>query len=400
VPCTDRLHGIVARQAQERRMAWNLPGKGSGSDKGSKDPWKGRDPDRETDAFLDRLKQGMGRMFGGEPGSSDNGPRFAIWFGVLVLAGLLFSSFQLINETQRGVVLRFGQFDRIMTPGVNLKWPWPIEVVTKVETTQVRSAGDLVRMLTHDQNIVQVDYNVQYTVSDPRLFLFGNRDPEKTLEQSAESVIREVIGASLMDDVIGQTAMDTVHLRDRLQASLDEYHTGLQVADFTIKKVGPPDEVKDAFDDVTRAQQDKDKVIQQAEAYESDIIPKARGQAASVRIGAEGYKAAVIAAVQGNSQRYALLADQYHKAPEVIRKRLYLETMEAVLANSPKVVAGRGNNTIYLPAEHDQADASATATQTAPVNLPAVTASMPAASDANSRPDRAPRPDGREEPRQ
>jgi len=381
-------------------MAWNLPGKGSGSDKGSKDPWKGRDPDRETDAFLDRLKQGMGRMFGGEPGASDNGPRFAIWFGVLVLAGLLFSSFQLINETERGVVLRFGQFDRIMTPGVNLKWPWPVETVTKVPTTQVRSASDQVRMLTHDQNIVQVDYNVQYTVRDPRLFLFGNREPEKTLEQSAESVIREVVGASLMDDIIGQTAMDTIHLRDRLQASLDEYHTGLLVQDFTIKKVGPPDEVKDAFDDVTRAQQDKDKVIQQADAYESDIIPKARGQAASVRIGAEGYKVAVIAAAQGDSQRYTLLADQYHKAPEVTRKRLYLETMEGVLANSPKVVAGRGSNTIYLPAEH-QADAAASATPMAPVNLPAVTAAMPgASSEDNARPDRAPRPDGREEPRQ
>ena len=382
-------------------MAWNLPGKGSGgSDKGGKDPWKGRDPDRETDAFLDRLKQGMGRMFGGEPGSSDNGPRFAMWFGVLLLAGLLFSCFQLVNETERGVVLRFGQYDRTMTPGVNLKWPWPVEMVTKVPTTQVRSASDQVRMLTHDQNIVQVDYNVQYTVRDPRTFLFGNREPEKTLEQSAESVIREVVGASLMDDIIGQTAMDTIHLRDRLQASLDEYHTGLLVQDFTIKKVGPPDEVKDAFDDVTRAQQDKDKVIQQADAYESDIIPKARGQAASVRIGAEGYKVAVIAAAQGDSQRYALLADQYHKAPEVTRKRLYLETMEGVLANSPKVVSGRGSNTIYLPAEHQQADSAASATTSAPVNLPAVTATLPAASDENARLDRAPRPDGREEPRQ
>jgi membrane protease subunit HflK len=204
-----------------------------------------------------------------------------------------------------------------------------------------------------------------------------------------------------MDDVIGETAVETVHLRDRLQASLDEYHTGLLVADFTIKKVGPPDEVKDAFDDVTRAQQDHDKAIQLAHAYESQIVPVARGQAASVRIGAEGYKAAVIAAAQGDSQRYTLLAEQYHKAPEVTRKRLYLETMESVLANSPKVVAGRGNNTIYLPAEHQAPDASASATASmAPVNLPSVTAALPASPDDNARPDRAPRPDGREEPRQ
>ena len=291
-------------------MAWNLPGKGGGSGKGGKDPWNGRDPDRETDAFLDRLKQGMGRLFGGESGGGDNGPRFALWFGILVMVGLLFSSFQMIDETQRGVVLRFGQFDRILTPGVNLKWPWPVETVTKVYTTQVRSASDQVRMLTRDQNIVQIDYNVQYSVRDPRLFLFGNRDPEKILQQAAESVVREVVGASLMDDVIGQKAMDTAHLRDRLQASLDEYHTGLLVTDFTIKNARPPDEVKDAFDDVTRAQQDKDKQINQAQGYASDIIPKARGQAASVRIGAEGYKAAVIAAAQGDSQRYTLLAEQ------------------------------------------------------------------------------------------
>ena len=381
-------------------MAWNLPGKGDKGDKG-KDPWKGRDPDRETDAFLDRLKQGMGRMFGGEPGSSDNGPRFAMWFGVLVLAGLLLSSFQMINETRRGVVLRFGQFDRIMTPGVNLKWPWPVETVNQVETTNMRSASDQVRMLTRDQNIVLIDYNVQYTVSDPRLFLFGNRDPEKILQQAAESVVREVIGASLMDDVIGQKAVDTAHLRDHLQASLDEYHTGLLVADFQIKNAKPPDEVKDAFDDVARAQQDKDKAIQLAHAYESDIIPRARGQAASVRIGAEGYKAATVAAAQGDSQRYSLLAEQYRKAPEVTRKRLYLETMQAVMAGSPKVVAGRGNNVIYLPVDRPSSDgAASSAAPLAPVNLPSVTATAPAASDDSGRPDRAPRPDGREVPRQ
>ena len=377
-------------------MAWNLPGKGSGSDKGGKDPWKGRDPDRETDAFLDRLKQGMGRIFGGESGGSDNGPRFAMWFGILVLVGLLFSSFQIIDETQRGVVLRFGQFDRILTPGVNLKWPWPVETVTKVYTTQVRSASDQVRMLTNDQNIVQIDYNVQYSVRDPRLFLFGNRDPEKILQQASESVVREVVGASLMDDVIGQKAMDTAHLRGRLQASLDEYHTGLLVTDFTIKNARPPDEVKDAFDDVTRAQQDKDKQINQAQGYASDIIPKARGQAASVRIGAEGYKAAVIAAAQGDSQRYTLLAEQYRKAPEVTRKRLYLETMEAVLANAPKVLAGRGNNTVYLPGDRQSNATAAMAASAAPVNLPTVTATVP----DNARPDRGSRPDGREEPRQ
>ncbi|HTA66103.1 MAG TPA: FtsH protease activity modulator HflK [Xanthomonadaceae bacterium] len=381
-------------------MAWNLPGK-SGSDKGGKDPWKGRDPDRETDAFLDRLKQGLGRMFGGEPGENDTGPRFALWIGILVAVWLVFSSIQLVNQNQSGVVLRYGQFNRIMTPGMNLKWPWPIESVTKVDATNVRSAFGQMNMLTNDQNIVQVDYNVQYTVADPRLFLFGNSDPEKTLQQAAESVVREVVGASTMDDVLkGQGAVRTARARDRLQEALDQYRTGLVVSDFTLKNARPPQEVKEAFDDVSRAQQDKDKSVNLARAYASDAIPRARGQAASLLTGAAGYKEAIIAEAQGNAQRYSLLADQYHKAPEVTRKRLYLETMEDVLRGSPKVVAGRGNNTIYLPSEHTVQDAAAPASSsgnsTQPVNLPAVNAAMPSPADDSARPDRAPRSDGRE----
>jgi membrane protease subunit HflK len=372
-------------------MAWNTPGKGPDKD-GGKDPWKGRDPDRETDAFLDRLKQGMGRMFG-DTGGGDNTPLIVMWFAGLLIAWMLYSSFQLIEETQRGVVLRFGHFNRVMTPGVNMKWPWPVESVMKVDATNVRIFEDSVRMLTRDQNVVLIDYNVQYAVSDPKLFLFGNFNPEKILKLASESVVREVAGATAMDDMI-QKAVDTAHLRDRLQASLDEYHTGLLVKDFSIKNTQPPAEVKDAFDDVSRAQQDKDKAIQLAQAYENQIVPVARGDAAAVRTGAEGYKAKAIATAQGDSQRFSLVAEQYHKAPEVIRKRLYLETMESVLANSPKVVAGRGNNVIYLPVDR----ASAVAAPAATVTLPTVTATPPAADD-NSRPDRAARPDGRQEPR-
>ena len=385
-------------------MAWNLPGKG-GSDKDSKDPWKGRDPDSETDAFLDRLKQGMGRIFGGEPGEGDTGPRFAMWIGILIAVWLVFSSFQLINATEAGVVLRFGKFDRIMTPGVNLKFPWPVETVRKVDATNVRSASDHVRMLTNDQNIVEVDYNVQYTVSDPRLFLFGNHDPEKTLQQAAESVVREVVGASAMDDVLkGQGGLRTARARERLQTALDQYRTGLTISDFTLKNARPPSEVKDAFDDVSRAQQDKDKLINQARAYAGQIVPVARGDAASVLTTAQGYKEKVVADATGDAQRYSLLADQYHKAPEVTRKRLYLETMEEVLKGSPKVVAGRGSNTIYLPSERATSDSAGAASASAasatqPVNLPSVTATLPASTEENPRPDRAPRPDGREEPR-
>ena len=214
--------------------------------------------------------------------------------------------------------------------------------------------------------------------------------------------MREVVGASTMDDVLkGAGSVRTARARERLQEALDQYRTGLLVSEFTLKNARPPQEVKEAFDDVSRAQQDKDKTINQARAYAGQIVPVARGQAASVLTGAEGYKEKTVADAQGNAQRYALLAEQYHKAPEVTRKRLYLETMEDVLKGSPKVVAGRGNNTVYLPATDRPSTDTNASGPVAPVNLPSVTAAVPPPPvDDSARPDRAPRPDGREEPRQ
>ncbi len=381
-------------------MAWNQPGK-QGDDSGKRDPWKGRDPKRETDNFVERLKQSLGGVFGGN-GESRN-PRLALWFGLAVAAWIVFSSVQLIDETQRGVVLRFGQFDRVMTPGPNLKWPWPIESVSKVETTTVRSASDSVRMLTNDENIVLVDFGVQYVVADPRLFLFGDRDPEGTLKLAAESAIREVIGNSKMDDVlIGKTGL-AARARARLQASLDDYRTGLAVTEFNLSKARPPQEVKDAFDDASKAMQDKQKLVNEAQAYASQIVPVARGDAARVRTEAEGYKAAVSDTASGNAQRFSLLAEQYRKAPEVTRERLYLDTMQEVLSASPKVVVGKGNNVLYLPLDRGAPMPVVGATPTIAATpipiLPAVSATVPTRGvrpDTTARPPRAARPDGRE----
>jgi membrane protease subunit HflK len=382
---------------QEQDMAWNQPGR-KGDDSGKRDPWKGRDPKRETDNFVERLKQSMGGVFGndGEP----SGPKLALWVGLAIAAWLLFSSVQLINETQRGVVLRFGQFNRVMTPGPNLKWPWPIESVTKVETTTVRSASDQVRMLTNDENIVLVDFGVQYVVADPRQFLFGDRDPEGTLKLAAEGAIREVIGSSKMDDVlIGKTGL-AARARTLLQASLDDYRTGLSVTEFNLSKARPPQEVKDAFDDASKALQDKQKLVNEAQAYASQIVPVARGDAARVRTQAEGYKAAVSDAATGNAQRFTLLDEQYRKAPEVTRKRLYLDTMQQVLSASPKVVVGKGNNVLYLPLDRGAPmPAAATNGATSVPTLPAVSSVGPARAtrpENDARPDRAARTDGRE----
>lgn len=381
-------------------MAWNQPGK-KGDGSGKRDPWKGRDPDSEANNFIERLKQGMGGMFGGDGDSGSS--RLALWFGLAIAVWIVFSCVQLINETQRGVVLRFGQFSRVMTPGPNLKWPWPIESVTKVETTTVRSASDQVRMLTNDENIVLVDFGVQYVVVDPRLFLYGDRNPENALKLAAEGAIREVIGNSKMDDVlIGKTDLAT-RARKRLQESLNDYRTGLLVSEFNLSKARPPQEVKDAFDDASKAMQDKQKLVNKAQAYASEIVPIARGDAARVRTEAEGYKAAVSDRATGNAQRFNLLAEQYHKAPEVTRKRLYLNTMQDVLSASPKVVVGKGNNVLYLPLDRGAPMPAVAGTPalgtTAVPTLPVVSATAPASGSRpanDARPDRAARVDGRE----
>ena len=342
-------------------MAGNEPGGGK-----KKDPWnngnKGSGQGPDVDAFLARLKDSLGRVFGsggGNEGGGSNrsrgnsgGPSIVLIVVGLLMVWLVFDSWTLIDERQRGVVLRFGKFDRIMTPGPNFKLPRPFETVQKVEATQIQNVSDQVRMLTRDENIVLVDFNVQYQISDPQQYLFGTADPDDTLKQAAESAVREVMGSSVMDTILsGQRAELAAQARDRLQASLDQYRTGLTVSEFNLQNVRPPLEVKDAFDDAITAREDKQRAENIALGYASKQVPEARGAAARISAEAEAYKAQAIARAQGDADRFTLLADEYRKAPAVTRKRLYLETMQDVLAGNPKVVVGdrNGNNVMYLP---------------------------------------------------
>jgi membrane protease subunit HflK len=370
-------------------MAWNQPGKGN------QDPWKGKDPGNEVEAFVNRLKGmfggggGGGNRAGGE-GASGFNP--LPWVLVLIGVWVVFNSFKLMDERQRGVVLRFGEFNRIMTPGPNFKWPWPIESVEVVDATQVLTLSDQVRVLTKDENIVDIKFNAQYTKSDPRMFLFGSRDPEQTLQQAAEGAVREAVGMNTMDTVLFERAELVVIARQRLQESLIAYNTGLVLTEFNLPDARPPEEVKPAFDDAISAREDKTRVENEAEAYASKIVPEARGQAAVVRTEAEGYQAAIVARAEGDTERFRLLADQYRKAPEVTRKRLYLETMQVVLANNEKVLAGSENNILYLPIGGSQGRQVAPAE--APVlRLPATQAASP--ETPNQAAERA-RADGRQ----
>ncbi len=367
-----------------QQMAWNEPG----GDR--KDPWNGgrkdNDPGKrgeqgqgpDVDAFLDKLKGNLGRVFGGGGSGSGHGgragsggPNLLLIIGGLLALWLVFDAWVMVDERERGVVLRFGKFDRLMLPGPNFKLPRPFETATKVDVTQLSSHSDQVRMLTADENIVQIEYNVQYLVADPQAYLFGTRDPNDTLKQAAESAVRDVIGSSLMDAVLtGERAALAADARQRLQTTLDDYRTGLSVSVFNLQNARPPSEVREAFDDAISAREDRERIESEALAYASKVVPEARGEAARIRAEAEGHKEAVIARAQGEADRFSLLAEEYRKAPEVTRQRLYLESMERVLSGNRKVYAGGGNNVLYLPLD-------GSAAPNLPLNrLPAATAAM------------------------
>jgi membrane protease subunit HflK len=254
---------------------------------------------------------------------------------------------------------------------------------------------------------VDVRFNVQYQIGDPRLYLFGFRDDEldkdgrpaqgkETLRNAAESAVREVVGNNTMDTVLFERSQLIVAARQHLQESLDMYRTGLKVTEFTLQDARPPDEVKPAFDDALSAREDKDRFQNEAQAYASKIVPEARGQAQRIKAESEGYRAAAIAKAEGDAERFTLLVAQYRKAPEVTRKRLYLETMQEVLGKNRKVLAGRDNNILYLPLEGAGAPVPPVS-QLAPVRSAAPAATAATAEAAAADTPRPPRgaPEGR-----
>ena len=328
-------------------MAWNTPGNNNDSSSGgggNRSPWKPRQTGRGGGGGMDDIVARLRGFFDGAGGGSP-----LRWIGGLVALWLVFSCFVLVTEQQRGVVLQFGKYSRTMNPGPGFKMPWPIESVYKVNATEIKNYSDSVPVLTSDENIVQVEINVQYRISDARLSLFGTRDAEEMLKQAALSSVREQVGRSTLDTVLGARDALAVAARIRLQKSLENYKTGLAVTELNLPNARPPEEVKPAFDDVNSAQQDKDRLISEARAYAAKIVPEARGEAARTRTVAEGYKTASIARATGDASRFTSLLQQYRGAPEVTRKRLWLETVQKVLADNRKIVGGDSRQLLYLP---------------------------------------------------
>jgi modulator of FtsH protease HflK len=373
-------------------MSWNEPG----GDK--KDPWSGRDDQKgppDLDEAIRSLQEKLGRIFGGGNGGGGNGDSSAslkglgyLAIGVAVLWGL--SGFYIVDEGNRGVVTRFGRYTQTTDPGLNWHLPAPVEHAEVVNISQqrflevgYRSAGNVqaagsvpkeALMLTKDENIVDVRLAVQYQVKDAKEFLFNIYNPAATLSQVTESVERGVIGHSTMDFVLTEGRTEVVaEVKKEIQAIMDAYKSGIIITSVNLQDAQPPEPVQGAFEDAIKAREDKQRLINEAEGYSNDVIPKARGAAARKIQEGEGYKSRVISAAEGEVSRFTQLLGEYAKAPEVMRQRLYIDAMEQVLGktNTVMVDVKGGNNLMYLPLDKitQQQPIEATAESSTPTSI-------------------------------
>jgi len=283
---------------------------------------------------------------------------------LLVVAVWLASGFYVVDAASRGVVLTFGRFTEITDPGLRWRMPYPVQSHEIVNLSQVRTLEVGYRnnvktkvlkeslMLTDDENIVDLQFAVQYVVTDARAWLFNNRRPEEVAMQTAEAAMREVIGKSRMDAILYEGQDNIANQAQVLmQQILDTYKTGIELSRVTIQNAQPPEQVQAAFDDAVKAGQDRERQKNEGQAYANDVIPKARGAASRLNAEAEGYRARVIANAEGEASRFQQVLTEYAKAPAITRERIYLDTIQQVLSSTSKVILDYkgGGNLLYLP---------------------------------------------------
>ena len=352
--------------------------------------------------------QGGGRD-GGEGGGSSDGHGAGISAGIVaVVIGFLWlvSGFFIVQEGQTGVVMTFGKFSHSTQPGFNWRWPYPIQAHEVVNLSQVRTVeigyrsnvrNKLAReslMLTDDENIIDIQFAVQYRLKDASQWVFNLRDQEETVKEVAETAIREIVGKSKMDFVLYEgrekVAFDTSAL---MQHILDRYKIGVLVTNVTMQAVQPPEQVQASFDDAVKAGQDRERQKNEGQAYANDVVPKARGAASRLMQESEGYKSRVVANAEGEASRFSKILTEYQKAPGVTRDRMYIEAMQQIFSSTTKVMVDTksSNSMIYLPL--DKLIAQTAAESAAGVHAPAapVSETLPATEGA-----RAPEPRSRD----
>ncbi|MCX7304932.1 MAG: FtsH protease activity modulator HflK [Hyphomicrobiales bacterium] len=364
-------------------MPWNDKSGGGGpwgggnNNGGGGGPWgqgprgpggpQGGPPDLE-----DIIRRGQDRLKQALPGGAGASPALFGLIGLALVAFWLFQSIYTVQPDELAVELRFGKpKEELSQPGLHFHW-WPIETVEFANTAEklvdlgeVRGNTSSGLMLSGDQNIVDVKFSIAYQVSNPEAYLFNVADPDEMVRQVGESAMREAVGRRPAQDIFRddrQGIADAV--RGIIQTTLDQYGTGLTINAISIEDAAPPREVADAFDEVQRAEQDEDRFVEESNQYSNQKLGQARGEAAQVREEAAAYKNRVVQEAEGEAQRFVSVYDEYAKAPDVTRERLFLEMMEKVLKDSNKVIVGQGSGqgvVPYLPLPELQKNAPAPA---------------------------------------
>ena len=359
----------------------------------------------DLDEILRKLQQKIAGALGfkprpaGAPGGNGMGAAMGggIAFVVLIaIAVWLASGFYIVEEGRRGVVLRLGKFTEITEAGPRWHLPYPIETVEIVNLAGVRTVEVGYRgnpknkqpqealMLTDDENIVDVQFAIQYTLKSPKDFLFNNRNPEDNVLQAAETSIREVVGKNTMETVLNKGRSEVAQsVKTLMQAILDRYKTGILVTTVNLQNVQAPEQVQAAFDDAVRAGQDLERFKNEGQAYFNDVVPKAKGVAARLTEEANGYRQSMIATAQGDAARFTQVLTEYQKAPQVTRERIYLETMQQVYQATSKILVDQkqGQSLLYLPLNQlmqmAQQNAPAPADTSTRVTPPDTTSAVP-----------------------
>ena len=351
------------------------------------------------------FNQRLNRLFGGKRGGDGGSFRpdargvglTATVVGAIALLIWLASGAFIVQEGQVGIVTTFGRLSHVTGAGFNWRWPAPFQAHETVNTAQVQTAEIGYRanvrnkqrnealMLTGDENIVDVQFSVQYKIKDPVAWVFNNRDQVETIRDSAETVVRELVGQNKMDTVLyeGRDKL-AAQAREGIQRMADRYKMGAEIVGVTMQSVQPPDQVAAAFEDAGKAQEERARARSEAQAFADDILPQAKGKATRLLQDAEAYRASVVSVATGNAARFDKIVAEYAKAPAVTRDRMYIETMQQILSSTSKVMidAKTGNNTIYLPLDRllaqSTANEAARSAGSGPVMVPPQNPAQPA----------------------